>query len=158
MKIYKITGRVIFTMVLFLAVNNLMAQVLSPVKWSFSMKKISKTESELVFTATMEAGWHVYSQHVPDGGPIPTSFKFDKAMGFFTVGEVAEPKPIEVMDKNFNMVVKYFSEKVEFTQKVRVASDKPVEVKGTLEFMCCNDESCLPPAEVPFTFKLPASK
>ena len=152
------TTKLFLTGLILLFVHTISAQVINPVKWDFTVKKISKTESELVFTATMEAGWHVYSQHVPEGGPIPTSFKLDKGMGFFTVGEVTEPKPVEVMDKNFNMVVKYFSERVEFKQKVRVASDKPVEVKGTLEFMCCNDESCLPPAEVPFSFKLPASK
>jgi len=158
MKICKIAGKAIMMFIFSMAVCHLPAQVLNPVKWDFSVKKISKTESELVFTATMEKGWHLYSQFVPEGGPIPTSFKIDKGMGFFTVGNVTEPKPIEVMDKNFDMVVKYFSETAVFRQKVRVASDKPVEVKGIVEYMCCDDERCLPPTEEPFSFKLPASK
>ena len=141
-----------------LIVSNLSAQVINPVKWNFSVKKISNVESELQFTATMDNGWHLYSQDIPEGGPIPTSFSFEKAMGFFLDGKVAEPKPIEVMDKNFNMKLKYFSDKVVFTQKVKVMSTKPVEVKGFVEFMCCDDEKCLPPTEAEFTFKLPPSK
>ena len=106
----------------------------------------------------MDKGWHLYALDLPEGGPIPTAFTFEKGMGFFTVGKVVQPKPHSEMDKNFNMVVNYFSGTVTFTQKVRVASATPVEVKGTIEYMCCNDEQCLPPKEVPFTFKLAASK
>jgi hypothetical protein len=134
------------------------AQMLNPVKWSFSVSKISPAESELVFTATIDKGWHLYSQDIPEGGPIPTTFHIEKGMGFFLDGKVLEPKPIEVMDKQFDMKVKYFSTSVEFRQKVKIMSAKPVEVKGYVEFMCCNDEQCLPPNEVNFNFNLPASK
>lgn len=79
-------------------------------------------------------------------------------MVFFLDGKVLEPKPIEVMDKQFDMKVKYFSTGVEFRQRVKVISAKPVEVKETVEFMCCDDEKCLPPNEVNFSFNLPASK
>lgn len=137
---------------------NVNGQVLSPVKWDFSVKKISNADSELILTATIDKGWHLYSQDIPVGGPVATTFTFEKGHGFFLIGKVLEPKAIEVFDKQFNMKVKYFSEKVEFRQKVKIMSDKPVEMKGVLEFMCCNDESCLPPKEVPFEFRLPASK
>jgi hypothetical protein len=137
---------------------SLSAQVLSPVTWSFRVSKISNVESELVFAATMDKGWHLYSQDIPEGGPIPTTFHIEKGMGFFLNGVVTEPKAIEVMDKQFNMKIKYFSNMVEFRQKVKVMSAKPVEVKGYVEFMCCDDKQCLPPAEVNFTFKLAANK
>ena len=137
---------------------SLSAQVISPVKWSFSVNKISKTEAELVFTATIDKGWHLYSQDLPEGGPIPTTFTIEKGMGFFPEGKVIEPKAIEVFDKQFDMKVKYFSSMAEFRQKVRVMSAKPVEVKGSVEYMCCDDEQCLPPNEVPFTLKLDPSK
>jgi hypothetical protein len=137
---------------------SLSAQVLSPVKWSFSVNKISNVESELIFTATMDKGWHLYSQDIPEGGPIPTTFHIEKGMGFFLTGKVTEPKAIEVFDKQFDMKVMYFSNNVEFRQKVKVISAKPVEVKGYVEYMCCNDEQCLPPNEVPFILKLDANK
>ena len=152
----KFTG--LFIIISLMMTCSLSAQVLSPVKWSFSVNKISNVESELVFTATMDKGWHLYSQDIPEGGPIPTSFHIEKGMGFFLTGKVTEPKAIEVFDKQFDMKVKYFSNSVEFRQKVKVMSAKPVEVKGYVEYMCCNDEQCLPPNEVPFTLKLDANK
>ncbi|MEK7719816.1 MAG: cytochrome c biogenesis protein CcdA [Bacteroidota bacterium] len=149
----------IFLFALLLAVFQMVsAQILEPVKWSFESKKTGASEYELRFMATMDKGWHLYSQFVPSGGPIPTSFKFDKPAGFTLVGKVIEPKPLEENDPNFNMVVKYFIKSVVFTQKVKVISDKPVEVKGFLEFMCCNNQNCLPPAEVNYSFKLEGIK
>ena len=145
--------------VLFFLTNiSLSAQMLSPVKWSFSVNKISNAESELVFTATIDKGWHLYSLDIPEGGPVPTSINIDKGMGFFLNGKVTEPQAIEVFDKQFDMKVKYFSGSVEFRQKVKVISAKPVEVKGFVEYMCCDDKQCLPPNEVPFTLKLDPSK
>jgi hypothetical protein len=152
--IYKYPFLVIFLLMTF----SLSAQVINPVNWSFQVHKISNVESELVFTATIDKGWHLYSQNIPEGGPIPTSFNIEKGMGFFTDGKVTEPNAIEVFDKQFNMKVQYFSDRAEFRQKVKVMSAKPVDVKGFVEFMCCDDEKCLPPTEVSFLFKLPASK
>jgi len=149
----------IFLFALLLATFQMVsAQILEPVKWSFESKKTGDSEYELRFMATMDNGWHLYSQFVPTGGPIPTSFKFDKSAGFTLVGKVIEPKPLEENDPNFNMVVKYFIKSVVFTQKVKVISDKPVEVKGFLEFMCCNNQNCLPPTEVNYSFKLEGIK
>jgi thiol:disulfide interchange protein DsbD len=154
----KVIYKSLFLVIFFLMTLSLSAQMLNPVKWSFHVNKISQVESELVFTATIDKGWHLYAQDIPDGGPIPTTFHIEKGMGFFLNGKVTEPKATEVMDKQFDMKVRYFSNNVEFRQKVKVISAKPVEVKGFVEFMCCNDEQCLPPNEVSFLFKLPASK
>ncbi|MCK9639998.1 MAG: thioredoxin family protein [Prolixibacteraceae bacterium] len=153
-----IAKRIVLFAMLVAAFQMVSAQILEPVKWSFESKKTGDGEYELRFMAKMDEGWHVYSQFVPSGGPIPTSFKFDNPVGFTLVGKVREPKPLEENDPNFNMVVKYFAKSVEFTQKVKVISDKPVEVKGFLEFMCCNNQNCLPPTEVNYSFKLEGVK
>lgn len=154
----KILVKVLITIFFAVMAFELNAQVLTPVKWNFSFKSISKNEAELVFTATIDKGWHLYSQDIPAGGPIPTKFTFEKGMGFLPFGKISEPVATEVFDKQFNMKVKYFSVVAVFRQKVKVMSAKPVVVKGSVEFMCCNDESCLPPTEEPFEFTLPASK
>jgi len=150
--------KLILLIFLLSGVPELKAQVLNPVTWEFRVNKLTKADSELIFTATIDRGWHLYSQDIPSGGPIPTTFTIEKGSGFFLIGKIVEPKATEVFDKQFNMKVKYFSDKVEFRQKVKIMSDKPVVMKGVLEFMCCNDESCLPPSEVPFEFTLPPSK
>jgi len=153
-----IAKRIVLFALLLAAFQVVSAQILEPVKWSFESRKTGESEYELRFMATMDNGWHLYSQFVPSGGPIPTSFKFDKPAGYTLVGKVTEPKPLEENDPNFNMVVKYFIKSVVFTQKVKVVSDKPVEVKGFLEFMCCNNQNCLPPTEVNYSFKLEGVK
>ncbi|MCX6222917.1 MAG: protein-disulfide reductase DsbD family protein [Bacteroidia bacterium] len=153
-----IAKRIVFFALLLAAFQVVSAQILEPVKWSFESKKTGDSEYELRFMATMDKGWHLYSQFVPSGGPIPTSFKFEKSAGYTLVGKVSEPKPLEENGPNFNMVVKYFIKSVVFTQKVKVISDRPVEVKGFLEFMCCNNQNCLPPTEVNYSFKLEGIK
>lgn len=145
-------------LLLLISAVNLHAQVLTPVKWNFSFKRINSNEAELLFTATIDKGWHLYSQKIPDGGPVATKFTFEKGMGFLPFGKISEPVATEVFDKQFNMKVSYFSVVAEFRQKVKIMSAKPVVIKGTVEYMCCNDESCLPPTEEPFEFTLPASK
>lgn len=129
-------------------------QILKPVKWSFSTKQISPAEVQLVFTATIDPTWHLYSQDIPPDGPVPTSFNFDKSADYKLIGKVKEPKAKEEFDKNFDMIVKYFADKAVFTQNIEVLTDKDFQIKGFLEFMCCDDSRCLPPDEVDFTFKV----
>jgi len=131
------------------------AQILEPVKWSFASKKTSDTEAELIFTATIDNGWHLYSQDIPPNGPVATEFVFDKSTAFSRVGKVVEPKPIVEKDPNFDdMLLKFFSTKAVFKQKIKLLSNKPGVVKGMVSFMCCNDVSCLPPNDVPFNIKI----
>jgi len=145
-------------LLLVLTSPSLRGQILEPVKWSFSSNRLSDTEAELIFTATIDKNWHVYSQEVPDGGPRPTLFSFDKGQGFKLMGKTREGKPIEEYDPNFEMKVKYFALKAVFKQKVQITTNKPVRITGFLEFMCCDDHQCLPPTEVPFTFTLDGAK
>lgn len=139
-------------LLLLLLVQGVFAQVLEPVKWSFSTKELPNNEAEVIFTAKIEKHWHLYSQFVPEGGPIATSFKFTPSADYKLIGKVAEPKAITEYDKNFEMNLQYFDTKVSFTQKIKRLNPKPFKLSGVLEFMTCDDEKCLPPAEVDFEF------
>lgn len=130
------------------------AQMHEPVKWSFKTKATGVNIYELQFVATIDQGWHLYSQHLADGGPMPTEFKFEKVPEIELIGAISEPKPEQVYDKMFNMKVQYFSTSATFIQKIKVLTDKPVTVKGTLTFQSCNDESCIP-GETEFSFIVP---
>ena len=126
------------------------AKIYDPVKWSFSSEKLNENEYNLIITAKIEKGWHVYSQFIDDGGPIPTSFKFKPSKDYQLVDKVTEsPKAVGAFDKNFNMQIALHKNQVVFKQKISLLVPKTT-IAGTLEFMVCNDERCLPPAEVEF--------
>jgi thiol:disulfide interchange protein DsbD len=128
-------------------------QVLEPVKWSFSSEKKAPNEYELIFTADIEPTWHLYSQNIPMSPPA-TTFVFEPASGYELIGNVEESPSVEQYDPNFEMTLRFFSGKAIFRQKVRLTGEQPVVVKGSLEFMCCDDTRCLPPSEVDFSFQL----
>ena len=143
----------ILSLLLIFIVYNTQAQILEPVKWSFSSKKVNDKEADLLITAKIEKGWHVYSQFIEEGGPIPTSFKFTPSSDFSLSGKVSEaPKAVSAFDKNFNMQIAWHETQVVFKQRIKLKNPKTT-VSGVLEFMVCNDEKCLPPAEV--EFKIP---
>lgn len=137
---------------LLLASSPAQAQILQPVKWSFNSEEISNNELELQFIADIDAGWHVYSTEIPEGGPIPTSFNFEESGNFELVGELSTPEPIVKFDKAFEMTLEYFGERAVFTQKVKLNTDEPFVISGELEFMACDDSRCLPPDYVEFAF------
>lgn len=153
----KNTKKTALLLIVLLIANAGFAQMLEPVKWAFSAKKTSDTEAEVIFTATMDKGWHLYSQYVPAGGPVATEFKLEKNKNFQTSGKVIEPKPIEENDPNFDMVVKYFAKKAVFTQKIKILTTNDFKIKGSVYFMCCNDVNCLPPNEVLFEVSIKGS-
>ncbi len=130
------------------------AQVLNPVKWTFSSRKISDTEAELVFKAQIDKGWHLYSQFIDDGGPIPTKFTIEKSKNFQLIGKVTEGKPEKIHDQNFGIDLLFFQKNAEFKQKLKITSLKPFEVKGKVDFMVCDDSRCLPPDAKEFSIQL----
>ncbi|HLO90005.1 MAG: protein-disulfide reductase DsbD family protein [Chloroflexota bacterium] len=139
--------------------TSLIAQILTPVKWSFSTKQISADEVELVMIAHIDKTWHMYSQDIksddPDKmTPVPTSFNFEKSGSYELTGKVKEPKPIEEYDSQFEMILKYFTNEATFRQKVKILSSKDFKIKGYVEFMACDDKQCIPPAEVEFEFAI----
>ncbi len=130
------------------------SQILDPVIWSFSTNKISDTEAELVLKAKIDKNWHLYSQTMPEDGPIPTSFHFTKSKFYELAGKTSEPNVKGEFDKVFNASLKFFSNEATFKQKIRVLDSKPFVVKGTLEFMACDDTKCLTPKEIDFDFSI----
>lgn len=140
----------IFILLSLLIAGATQAQVLQPVKWSYAAKRLSSTEAVVLIKATIDRGWHIYSQNVADGGPVATSFTFAPSKSFTLVGKTIEPKPVTKFEKAFKMNVSYFDNSVVFQQRIKIKAGQPV-VKGTLEFMACNDEKCLPPDEVSFS-------
>lgn len=137
-----------FAIILF-AISGAFAQILKPVKWQFGAKKLNDHEAVVFMKATINSGWHIYSQHLEDGGPIPTSFTFKPSPEYTLVGQPAEPKSKTKYEEVFDMDVAYFDKEVVFQQKVKLAKGT-TSVRGTVEFMACNATQCLPPDEVEF--------
>lgn len=131
------------------------AQVENPVSWSFAAVKKSDKIYTVTFTAAVAKPWHIYSQTTPDGGPVPTSFTFKTNPLVTLDGKVSESgKMITVHDKYFGVDVKYYNDKVVFTQTIVLKAAVKTNVTGSLEYMVCNEEKCLPPKTVPFDIKL----
>jgi hypothetical protein len=126
------------------------AQILTPVHWSYSAKMVGAGEAEVFATATIDDGWHVYSQHIKDGGPVKTTFTFKPSPEYATDGATMEPKPIVRMESVFNMNVGFFEHSVVFRQKIKLKASQTT-IKGTLEYMTCNDHQCLPPEDIDFS-------
>ncbi len=133
----------------------LTAQILKPASWAYSSKDLGNKRYELDFTATINKGWHIYSQFIDSGGPIPTSFTFKKSGDYILIGKTKEDgKPIKENDPGFGMVLKYYENEALFSQIIELK--KPTaDVKGTLEYMVCDASRCLPPSDKNFEFKLP---
>lgn len=132
------------------------AQILEPVKWAFSAERTSAGEAEIIFTATIDNGWYLYSQNIPEGGPVPTGFYFEESSAYQLVGKVVEPKPIEKFDEIFKMDLRYFDGKPVFRQKIKPLTNASFRVVGYVEFMCCDATSCLPPTAIDFELTIPA--
>lgn len=132
----------------------LQAQILTPVQWAYAGKRISKTEAMILIKATIDKGWHIYSQNVKDGGPVKTSFKFEPSKFYSLFGRTIEPTPLKRMEKAYGMEVSFFEKSVIFQQRVKLNGAGKVNVKGTIDFMTCNDEKCLPPENLAFSVEV----
>lgn len=129
------------------------AQIQEPVKFKTEWKSLSANEVEIVFTGKTEKGWHVYSTDLPEGGPISATFNVDKLEGAELVGKLKPAgKEIDKMDPIFGMQVRFFEGTATFIQKIKLKGGK-YEVNGYLQYGACNDENCLPPTNVDFSFK-----
>ncbi len=130
------------------------AQIEAPVKWSYAAKRLPNNEAVILLRATIQDGWHIYSQTVKDGGPIKTSFTFAKSPAYSLIGTTSEPTPATKYEDAFKMNVSYFEKTVTFQQKVKLKSANVTAIKGQLEYMTCNNKKCLPPEDVDFTVAL----
>lgn len=125
----------------------------NPVHFSVQQKQVSPTEVEVIFTAKIDQGWHVYSTNLPADGPTSASLHVDKAEGVTPVGKLTtRGKELNVYDKTFEMKLRYFENSVGFVQRYKITA-KTYSIKGYLEYGACNDEMCLPPTQVQFNFK-----
>ena len=125
----------------------------NPVHFSVQQKQVSPTEVEVVFSAKIDQGWHVYSTNLPADGPTSASLHVDKAEGVTPVGKLTtRGKELNVYDKTFEMKLRYFENSVGFVQRYKITA-KTYSIKGYLEYGACNDEMCLPPTQVEFNFK-----
>jgi thiol:disulfide interchange protein DsbD len=132
------------------------AQTLNPVSWSFSSKKINDKEYELQMTATIQNGWHLYSQTQPeDAIAQPTSFNFNKNPLLDLNGKIKEVGKLEkYKDEKLDVSANQYSNKVVFVQKVKLKGKAKTAVTGKLEYQTCDDEKCLPPKTVNFSIAL----
>ncbi|KAF2516729.1 protein-disulfide reductase DsbD family protein [Flavobacterium foetidum] len=145
--------------VLLLLSGSMFAQMYNPVKWSTSVEKVSDKEYILKAKAVIQSGWHLYGQYIEEGGPSRTAFTFkNTSKKFELVGKTTEEKGHEVVDKIFDMKIKYFEDKALFTQKIKLASEGISSIDGEVEFMVCDDSNCLPPTTEELVFKIPAEK
>ena len=129
------------------------AQIQEPVQFQTTLKTLSESEVEIVFNGSIDAGWHVYSTDLPSGGPISATFNVDQIQGAELVGGlVPQGKEIKKFDKLFEMEVRYLEHTATFVQKLKITDEK-FFIEGYLQYGACNDENCLPPSEVPFSFK-----
>ena len=129
------------------------AQILTPVTWKIHLDDTGASEKSIVFTATADKGWHLYDMNLPEGGPISTSFTFETLTGAELIGTpTASVAPTTVYDEQFAMNLRWYPGTVSFTQKFKVTDAAKFKMEGQIEFMACNDETCLPPDQIDFFY------
>ena len=139
--------KIISSTILFLIALSTMAQMMDPVHFTSQLKLLKEGEAELVFSATIDPGWHVYSTNLGNDGPIAASFNTVKMEGAEPVGKLqARGSEIKKYDKLFDMELRYFEKAVTFVQKIRFTKPQ-YDIDCYVEYGACNDEACLPPSE-----------
>lgn len=139
----------VFTAILFSLAT--FAQIYEPAKWSFELKVTGQQTADVIIRATIDEGWHLYGLNLPKDGPRPTIIVFESIENAEKVGKLSAPsKLIEAYDPNFDMKLNWYAREALFIQKIKFADVQKVSIKGYVEFMMCNDESCLPPTQEEF--------
>jgi thiol:disulfide interchange protein DsbD len=127
------------------------AQIYEPIKWNHELKITGATTADVIIRATIDEGWHLYGLNIPKDGPRPTSIVFETLDNAEKVGKIQAPsKLLEAYDPNFEMKLNWYAKEAVFIQKIKFSDSQRVSIKGYVEFMACNDESCLPPTQEDF--------
>lgn len=126
------------------------SQILNPVSWSYAAKKMTGTKVTVFLKATIDEGWHLYSQHINDSGPVKTTITFIPSTDYSIEGKTLEPQSISKYEPAFSMNVAFFEKSVVFKQQISLKTKKTI-IKGKISFMVCNNKQCLPPSEVNFS-------
>lgn len=135
------------------------AQIYEPVKWTQELKSTGETTADIIIKASIDEGWHLYGLNLPKGGPIATSIVFDKIENAEKVGSIQTPsKLLKAFDANFDMELNWYANEAVFIQKIKFTDASKVSIKGYVEFMVCNDESCLPPTKNQFKLGITDAK
>ncbi len=129
------------------------SQIHDPVKWSYAIKNSDTPETEIIITAKIDKGWHLYDMNLPEDGPVSTSFTFKEVKGAKLKGKViAKNTPVKSFDTNFEMDLRWFENTAVFVQKITITDKKTFSVKGSTEFMACDDKQCTQPTIDEFSF------
>ena len=135
--------------------GTLAAQIQDPVSWNFSVESVSDSTATLVFRAEIKEPWHMYSTEKTEAGPIPTRFSFQPDSGYTLDGNLTEiSQAIEYFDKGFRMNLHVFNKEAIFHQKIKILKPSPFTIEGDVEYMSCDNENCLPPAQKFFSFAI----
>ncbi len=143
----------IFFLSLVASITSIFAQIEEPFRWTSKLVDVNATTKEIHFTVEIDKGWHLYGLSIPEGGPMATTFNFENMKGVKLAGKVtSDSKLITQFDKQFEMNLSYYKTSARFVQKLTITDLKVFSIKGYAKYMGCNDQSCLPPAEFPFSF------
>ena len=130
----------------------MLAQIQEPIKFKTELAKLSETEAELVFQATIDEGWHLYSTELPEDGPVSATLNIEQMEGVELVGKLTpRGKIIEHYDAMFEMDLRYFEHEGAFVQKLKFKGGD-YSISGYLNYAACNDQNCLPPTDVEFAY------
>lgn len=144
----------IFLSIFICITANTYSQILEPVKWTTDVKIISNTEYELIAIASIDEKWHLYSQNVPQGGPLPTVFTYVGNSSYAKKGNTNEDNGITVDDATFNMRVTYFETKATFKQRIKLKKRPPFKIDSEVNYMVCDDTRCIMAEPENLTFSI----
>lgn len=134
---------------------NTQAQIYDPVTWTTEVETVSEHEYMLWIKASIKPGWHLYSQVVPEDGPVATEFSFEESGAYRLVGSVEEEKDHTVHDPVFDMEITYFSGSAAFSQKITSKGNDGFTIEGEVTYMVCDEQRCLPPETKKLSFTIP---
>lgn len=147
------TRKAILLFISFFLITTLQAQIYEPIKWKTELKQTSETTADITIKAVMDNGWHLYGLDIPEGGPRPTMIVFETLENADLSGELQTPSPLhEEYDANFEMDLNWYNGEALFIQSITFSDIKNVYIAGHVEYMACNDQTCLPPTEEHFQF------
>ena len=140
-----------FLFLCFVCCSMFAPQLQQPVKWSISLSEKESSSSTILFSALVEEGWHVYTTSLPDDGPVPTQIFFDSLSNVILVGDLESETPIVTKyDEAFAMNLSWYDGNVNLSQSIKIEDSTDFFIRGYVRFMCCNEESCMPPKNVEF--------
>ena len=149
------TKKIILFFLVFFAFFTISAQIYEPIKWNFEQKSTGNETADLVIRAVIDKGWHLYGLDIPENGPRPTSIVFNNVDNATLEGPIKpQSRLMYEYDVNFAMDLNWYTQEAVFIQSISFADAEKVYIEGHVEFMACNDQTCLPPTQETFEFRI----